>query len=94
MSEEKLLKFSNVPIERKRPRLNSCKHKLLWIDEELRQVQCRSCETLLDPFQVLLDQASGYRQTDYRISELEKWEAKAAEANRKSRERRKKKENQ
>lgn len=63
-----------------------CLHKrTLSICALARTVECDDCGALLDPVSVLLEQAHGYRQIDWRLTEYQKMEEALA-----ARERRKK----
>jgi len=55
-----------------RPRgLGACAHRSLEIDTDLRSVFCAYCNAQLDPVQVLIQMAEGYREQRWKEQELE-----------------------
>jgi len=69
--------------------IGSCQHKgTIFVDEKLRTIECGHCSVLLDPVQILIEMAHGYRETDYRLQKLEEFEEREKRREQKARERR------
>ena len=64
--------FGSSRLDVKQRTLNECRHTRVIVDPKLRRVECRDCEEILDPIEVLVQYASKERQFQYRREALQK----------------------
>lgn len=92
MPDGKIIKFTGeqppVKVKERDHFIHECRHYPATVDRKLRTVVCDQCGVDLDPVEVLLDMAYGYRAQDYKLKEMERYEAKNAERNERARQRR------
>lgn len=67
------------PVSVRRRPAETCPHRGVEVDEDLRRVYCVTCGEQLDPVQVLIEQAHGYRSVNWRVAELERLEKRDEE---------------
>ena len=54
MAEQpKIIKFDKERLPLKIKRTKFCNHPYVWVDEEIRMLKCRKCETVIDPYDYL-----------------------------------------
>jgi hypothetical protein len=69
--------------------IGSCQHKgTVFVDTKIRIIECGKCGVILDPIQVLIEMANGYRAMDYKLRRLEELEEKEKIRSQKAKERR------
>lgn len=69
--------------------IGACQHKgTVYVDTKIRIVECGKCGIILDPIQVLIEMAHGYREKDYKLSELKRFEEREERRQQKAKERR------
>jgi|GEM_PF-4401895 len=63
--------FGSARLDIKPRMINECRHTRVRVDPKLRRVECRDCEEILDPVEVLLQYANKERQFRYRREALD-----------------------
>ena len=64
------VKFDESALEYKDRSYRGCQHRRVLVDPHLRTVECRECETLLDPVTVLIEYARFERRFYYVKSKM------------------------
>jgi len=64
--------FGSARLDVKRRRPGDCKHTRVIVDPVLRRVECRDCESVVDPIQVLVQYAEGERNFQYRQESIDR----------------------
>ena len=62
--------FGSARLDIKSRTINECRHTRVVVDPKLRRVECRDCEEILDPVEVLVQYANKERQFHYRREAL------------------------
>lgn len=70
--QAKVIKFdpNRMPVKVKRAKF--CIHGFVWVDEEIRALRCRKCETVIDPYDFMYQWACKDRALEWSRETLEK----------------------
>lgn len=82
MTDAKIIQLKpgeRKPVDIKRQNfIDGCRHRnhTAVVDKELRIVECENCGAILDPIEVLIELAVRYREVDYKLDQMRKYEEK------------------
>jgi phage FluMu protein Com len=71
MSDKDVIDFKHLKIERGRRKHCTCKNKGMIIDTTNRQIRCRHCEAILDPYDAILIMAERLEEYNHTADMLQ-----------------------